>query len=327
MTNLSNFSENFKRFGWIIAVVILALIFVALILFRFSNGKTTVAPQPTQQIQFDSFGGKPSQFNSQNLTLPSTYPETLPLYQPAESSKNLLAVASTFATKFGFKNQPTNLEDKSVLGNGLLFSDPDKVLSVYKYLVTYQKYLTQSPPATFNILQLKQKALALLSNLQIVNLNDPQTIFMRLQGETLGKTQEKDAAFVRFHFTTQLSGLPIVSSKEGADVTLDSAGNVIQFSYRESSFNPKEGSYKIISPQQALANIDAQGSLINVQGNEDGVETIKALGVVNLRKAYLAYYLPIKTPDEIQPIWIFEGDGQPKDLPITVQFAVPATSK
>ena len=50
----------------------------------------------------------------------------------------------------------------------------------------------------------------------------------------------------------------------------------------------------------------------------------KNLGEVTLNNAYLAYYLPTKQPDIIQPVWIFEGESKIDNLPVNVTFAVPA---
>ncbi|MBI2598874.1 hypothetical protein HYW40_01505 [Candidatus Curtissbacteria bacterium] len=327
MATLSYVSDKIRSFGWILAVLTLTIVFGSLIYFQLTKAPPTVKPPSPDKVEFDSFEGTTQKFNTQDLAFPDSYPQILPQYSVDDSQKNLIDDSGAFANKFAFAQKPITLQDENVLGSGLLFSNENGTLSVYKSLVSYQKYLKDSKPAVFNIPQLRQAAIVFLSELELTQdlANEPKIIFLKLQGETLGPTQEKDASYIRFHFGHELEALPIISSADGADTTFDSSGNIVQFSFRQSSFKSKNDSYSVISPKEALANLNAgKGSLINIQGEVEGVETIKDLGLVNLKQAYLAYYLPIKTPKTTQPVWVFEGEASPNSLPISVQFAVPA---
>ena len=331
MMNLTIAAAFSKKLGLILAAVLLIGFLLFLIIYRFSpQPLPKEAPKPIEKIAFETFPGRASQFITDRLSKPANIPQTLPIYK-LSLGESFLSNANSLASKLGFKNPSKELNDVT-FGQGLLFSKEDGALSIYKDIITYQKYISQSrATGQFDEIRLKIKALDFISGLDIPTTNtnlqsEPTATYQKFSGESLAPTKNPaQANFITFNFNYALEGLKVVGNISDLRITLSPSGEVARLIFKLFKATREPDDYPILGFANALKMLlNNQGSLINVTGQREDIETAKNLGEVTLNNAYLAYYLPTKQPDIIQPVWIFEGESKIDNLPVNVTFAVPA---
>ena len=328
MTNLTAISSLTKKILWVLALALLIGFLLFLIIYKFSPHETK-DEKPLNLIespQFNTISATVGRFKTEQLTAPENIPKKIPVYK-LSSEDSFLIIANTFATKLGFADPPRELNDAR-LGQGLLFAKDNRVLSIYKDLITYQKSVPQSKVSPFDETFLRTKAIEFISALEIptVNLAEEPITYIKLTNEGLLQTKNASQAnFIKFLFRYSLADLKVVGDSNGLQVTLHPAGDVVGFTFRLLKTEAQLGDYPILDLKDALRLLQAnKGFLIGLSGEWADIEASKDLGEVALTKAYLTYYLPIKTPNIIQPAWIFEGKSVGDTLEVDADFAVPA---
>ena len=330
MINLTTAADFSKKFVWILAVILLIGLCIFLIFYRFSpKPSSKETPRSIAKPAFETFPGKVSQFITDRLSAPADIPKTLPIYK-LSLEESFLPNANSFALKLSFKNPPKELSDVT-FGQGLLFSKEDGALSIYKDIITYQKFITQPQIGQFDESRLKIKALDFISGLGIPTSNtnlqsEPTVTYQKLSGEGFAPTKDPNQAnFVNFDFNYALKGLKVVGNISNLRITLISTSDVTRLTFRSFKAEAETDNYPLMEFKDALKLLlNNQASLIEVAGEREDIETTKNLGQVALNNTYLAYYLPTKQPDKIQPVWIFEGESIISGLPVNLTFAIPA---
>src|SRR3989344_5446942 len=330
MMNLTIAAAFSKKLGLILAAVLLIGFLLFLIISRFSpHPPPKEAPKPIEKIAFETFPGRASKFIPDRLSNPANIPQTLPIYK-LSLGESFLSNANSLASKLGFKNPPEELNDVT-FGQGLLFSKEDGALSIYKDIISHQKFVTASPKGQFDQTRLKLKASQFVSDmgLPITNTDlesEPTATYQKFSGESLAPTKNPaQANFITFNFNYALEGLKVVGNISDLRITLNPTGEVTKLIFKLFKAVIEPDSYPALGFDGALKLLlNNQGFLIDVAGEREDIETAKNLGEVFLNNVYLAYYLPTKQPDIIQPVWIFEGESKIDNLPVNVTFAVPA---
>lgn len=330
MKNLTEIATLYKKYSWVFITLTLIIFFSALIFLKNYTTQKTTIPDKTVPPNFETLPGKTKSFNSENLVLPDNPPKKLPVYT-LSSFRNLLEKAPAISSSLNFQSKPQNLND-ATHGNGLLYSNEKGVIVIYENLLSYQNYQPKTPPKTFDNNLLTTKALSFITNLGLSDnfSKEPRITYSKFEGETITEASSptnKDLINLKFDYT--LDGLRVVGQSSQITTILDSTGNVILFNYILFKYNTKKSEFTLIPPQEALNNLtNNQAFLIDIKdltGQAEHIKSIGDLGVITLVKAYPAYYLPSNNPDNIQPVWVFEGEGQSSDkIDFIATYAVPA---
>ncbi|HSX18722.1 MAG TPA: hypothetical protein VLE91_01150 [Candidatus Saccharimonadales bacterium] len=316
--------SNFKRLAWIPAVILVFIILVGLIYYRYSKPPQT----PTTSfppVSFDVLPAITSTFNTQNLVAVDTYPQTVPIYR-IENQRELTQIAQTIATYFGFEQKPTELTD-ATSGNGLAYTSNDAALVVYENTFTYQKYLKNTPTGTFEIQPLINQTAATLHQLGLPTPTDePEISYSKLTSESITSASGQDANFINLTFRPILSTLPVESSTSKTESVFDGQGHLVRLSYNQVDTQSGDN-VSVISYKDALSVLSSKkGSLISMQASDENLLTDK-IAQANITTAYLAYYLPESKPQILTPVWIFKGEAEISGEKTRVTYAVDAIKR
>lgn len=302
-------------------VILLATILIILIRLRYSPKEP---PLTIQKPRLEALPGQVREFDLGQLNPPGRSPDKMPIYS-LQAAKSLLDQTSSLATRLGFANSPQPIEDIN-LGKGLIYTDSNAALIVYREVLTYQRI---KPPETSTKLSsqgLKTKAIEILNSLdQTLAQTEPQISYWQISGEDFAETSPGLAIFVEFTFPGQIAGFPVISAIATRKVTLDMAGNLSKLSQRNFQVGATLNEVKILSFQKALELLQrGNATIVAIKGTGDDTSQLQQLTRVSLTEAYLAYYLESQTSATIQPVWVFEGLGQVKNVLVTLTFAIPA---
>lgn len=326
MTTLTSIATFFKKSAPSLLFALLITFTIFLIVLRLAPKKSTQELASLNPPVFEVISGNTSTFNTQRLDSPKEAPNQLSAYS-LNSPKNFLDESQNLATKIGFTNQPQPLRDISH-GEGLLYSNERGSLIVYKEIIIFQQSLGKPLPNRLSVEELKTKAASFLSNLgQSVDPTRLKITYSKISGEDLVETPDlTQAVLVNFTFNYRVDGLPVIGPFATTSINLDFGGNITAFNIRRFAIGTKVAQYPILNFNSALTALRAgNGKLILAAGNIRDDTALQQISAVSLKTAYLGYYLPGKIPETIQPVWIFEGQGEQDDEPlIELTFAVPA---
>lgn len=328
MANLNTISTTIKQFSWLIVVLILVIVFIFLIVIRFFFAKPqTQKLPPINTMQIESLPASNSNvtFRTTNLNTPSNTPQSLPIYT-ISTEKNFLQNADIIAQKLNFTNSPQELNDIN-LKNGLAFSKEDGILTIYASKLGYQKVSKLKQPSSLDPEILLPKAVAFASNLGLgIDTSQPQITYSKFIGDSNYQTENiQEAQQIHFTFTYSKNNIKIMGDTYGVRITLDSSGEITTVTANALDFVPQQTNYPVIEFAQALKILQSnQGKLIKIKGEREDIQTSKNLSAIDLENSYIAYYLPSISPQDLQPVWVFEGTAIVDQLPAEATYVVPA---
>lgn len=330
MANLTNTASLFKKIIAPISILLLVGALIFLIFFRFTRVPKPILP-PIDKPLIDALPPATTSFDSSSLAMPQEIPEILPVYE-ITNQPDLQSKASVIAQKLGFDQKSNELNDIN-LGEVLMYSNNNASLSIYRESIFY----IASSPATAGVQfqdlsQYQTRGQDFLSSLAlpISSLSEPSIkLSKKINNEITTTSNLKEADFINFKYHYLISGIPMVMPTSPISVTLNAQEELIHLSYRSLGEFKTLAEYPVITPREALELLlNSQGALIETKETEETgpLTSLERINVATLQQAYPAYYLPSKTPQVLQPVWVFEGETVIGDETIQLTYAVPAIS-
>lgn len=325
MTNLTNLSAGLKKSmtPFILAVLIATL--TALIYFRYMKKSEESIPQ----IPFPSFPAlkqKIHNFQTGNLKIDKDQPDSVYTFDTSMSVDNTTATQHLLNIS-KIKSEPISTKDIN-LGEGKLYSSNEGFVLSYEKAVVYQKTMSQQQfkPLPQNIESLKNSARDILTTIidgSFINL-EPKIIYLKFTGEDITEVPKDDAHFIKFHFGYKVEGISVISNSPPISVTLDTDATLITIDLLLLPQPTQKTLYPVISAKEAVNSLEkGNGTLVRLDSEREDAITATTLGVVDLRRGYLAYYLN-KRESSLNPVWVFEGKGEIFNKEASALLVVPA---
>lgn len=320
--NLTQAASLSKKFAPILILLVVIGFLLIIIAIRYS-AKKQPAPDTIEAPRFESLPAKTTGFNLENLQRPPQIPKTMAVYN-LNSPTNFQSKASFFAESLNISGEPQTISDIN-LGEGLVYSDSQGTLVIYPQTITYQNSSFAVSARKLTTQEVQQKVAETLAILGFA-VNNPQTSFSKVSGEDITETQdEKTADFVKFSFSYDIAGYPLISPSNALSTTADFSGNIIHFTFRSFVTGSAIGDYPIISFEQATQALTAgQAELVKITGESEDITSTELIPEVFLSTAYLGYFLPSTSDKNIQPVWIFEATFEKDGSLSTVTYVIPA---
>ncbi len=338
MANLTNIAAIIRKFVIPLSVIALIIFLGFLIYFRFFKTQEITSLLPINKPVYETLPPQTTQFDTSQLKLPEITPQKLEVYKII-SETNLLQNSDSISQKLGFNQKPEQLDDAK-FGKTLLYSESQATFLIRQETITYLnnaqfyqvKLLLLQKADSANIFDLQNQALNLLSSLglSVNSLAEPSITFSKkVNNETASTTNIQEADFINFQYQYLLSTIPIIIPTSPISITVNKQGDLIYLSYRLLGETSVLSRYPVIEGEEALKTLlDGNGSLIQIQEPEEtSMASLEKIGPVTLIRAYLAYYLPTKTPEILQPVWIFEGETSTQDRTTQLTYAVTAITE
>lgn len=328
--NLSTTSILIKKYLWIPGLISLLVIFGILIFFRSSPksktanlkliSKPDIATQPVQAATF----------STSRLTVDKNIPKTLPVYK-INNASDLRLNANALANKLKI-NAKTKDSNDIYKGQGLKYAGETGSLSVYKDYLSYQKILHSQKAVgapNYKVENLVQEAQSFLASIINANQNwqDQQVTYNRdIAEDVIEDLTPSRSGSINIHLNYRLSDIKVLIVENDVGVTFNNSGDLIRANYRSLDTENTEGQYPLINFNTALNNLQrGDKKVVKVIGPGDvQSREAKILASVDLTKAYIAYFLPAKTPEILQPVWAFEGESKADNQSVYSTFVVPA---
>lgn len=321
LTTTSNLSKKYVPY------ILVALIIGSLILlvsYRLLHKTVTLPPIDALQISY--------------LPQEIIPPQTSQLKKQGEAPNQALVYSITSTTslleKSGFLREKLGLSNSRVQsvkdikkGSGEVFSTSEASLVIFPQSLSYQKVGIHPAHGNFDIEKLGQAAFSKLEELQLnQNLSMiPQIKYLKIQEEGLDTVgDESQANLVSFTYNYSLNNFQVVNQSAPVILSYDKDGQLFSIQYQQLPEVSTLTKFPIITIDGALKSLNTKKQVVvKIDPFTHTVASTKSFTDLSLTKVYLAYYLPTQSKN-IQPIWVFEGDGAIAQTKVKVQIAVPA---
>jgi len=327
--NLTNVSNLAKKISLPILVLVIIGALIFLIVFRLNK---TSEPPPKPPIQAPALTQSPLieragtiKFD-ENLLKSKEKPTSLPVYQISQQTFDLTK-ATEIARSFGLSVEPQSIKD-ATLGEIYRFSSDQTTLSLNRFKLVYQENpqtqeSTSSARKLFSTDDLNNQINQFLAQHGLTkNSISPSlgTVSFYKKKPTGGFEKIDnilDADKISTLISLKLEGYPFVdhnADQTPASLSMTQTAKVTSLSYRFlPSLQPQE-KYPIKTiPEAAKEAAAGQGVIAGFIPKtlpiEGEVKIIKTASIV-FSKANLAYYLPIPSPEILQPVYVFTGSAK-----------------
>ena len=331
MTNLNTTVSTVKKILILLAIFVIVVSLISLIWLRFKtadNGSKQVSSEEIEPPKFTKTAFITKQFDTQKLSLPQNTPKTLLAYKSSGGS-DFLNKAPSLAQQLGFNQPPTETTD-AIVGKKLFYDNQNIYLSIFQNGFSYSNFATQlTGSGRFaGPDELKNTAMSFISNAGIqADVSDEySTRYYQSSGEfeeLVNNPENANIIEIILHY--QISGLKVIGQNIDVYARFNKLSELRELVFNQ--FNPGEesGSYPVITVEEAVKQLVAgKGNLVNAVSPSDYTPIPKQINRVNLQKVYLAYNMPPKNGQTIQPVWVFEGTSTLNGKEAFLTYAVPA---
>lgn len=307
------------------------MLLIGLIFLRFKSlQKPSVLPSP---ISTPSFHQEPSQNqpNTYDIQLPQvSLPKVLAIFK-VQTATITEEEARSIARVLGIPNEPSSVQETT---DGKQFSrqKDNATLTVSQSQIRYKNFHA-AKTGTQNLTDLTSKASSLIRNIpeldKTVILNDAKTKYLTITGNHLVNSNSfGQAQFVEFTFDKNLGNFPIVTNYPDTNyLTLgfNKDGDLVYMYARLFENFIPQNSYPIKTQKQAVQELmQGRGKIIQTSfAGSTGPINVKDVKMTNLE---LAYLLPDKLADVIQPIFVFSGSFEYRNGAGEIIIYLPAIS-
>ncbi len=325
MTNLSDVHGKIKSSVVTFLVVIVLLLLSAIIYLKFNSKNTQISVLPTPKppaISQNPSQKQPDKFDFSNIETVAA-PTVLSVYT-ANKYQIDLNTAVNIAQKFGYKTNPANTISNTTDGTQFTWADKDKVLSISQTTIRFKDATLTKIINNLSAENLQNTATDFVKSIpqigQDVSLDSHKTAYFSVNGAlTSSASSFADAQIVEFTYDKKLSGYPIFTSSINPSaiiIQLRKDGSIAQFQARIFNGFTDRDQYPILTLREAVENVkNNKGVIVNTYMPDKNGQALDLFRVktediklAKMAKISLAYYLPTKLDNEIQPIYIFEGN-------------------
>ncbi len=327
MPNLTDTASVVKKIFLPIIIILLFFLLVFLIYFRFTRTDGNQILTPIEKPKFEALPVSTTSLDTSQISLPQSTPKSLSVFKIV-GTQDLQLNASSIAQKLSFAQQPSQLDDTN-FGQSLFYSNNGASLFIYKNAISYTNTAQLQNKVEFSeVGELQSHAENLLASLGLLiySLDEPVVTFSKTQnGKIASAINFQEASTINFQNQYLLSNIPVIMPTSPISLTFNKQGGLIYLNYRLLGETQMLFEYPIIQAQDALKILLAGGgSLVQIKEPEEvSIGELRGIAVV-LKQAYLGYYLPTQTPENLQPVWVFEGETFAQEEKIPVSYVVPA---
>ncbi len=325
MTNLTNLSVVIKKMI-VPFMFILLVAFLILIIYIRYNKKTDKGLPQTPPLKLQGLKQKAQKFQTVNLTIDNNQPESIYTFETSIST-NSTNVTEKLLIISKIKTEPVKSKDIN-LGEGKLYSTNEGFILAYEKAVVFQKAIKQKllKPLPQDIEPLKnsaRNALTRVLDTSQVSL-EPKITYLKFSGEDPEEVSKENATLIQFFFEYNTAGLPLISNSPPISINMDADSNLIKMDILLLPQLTQQASYPTITSKSATDILEVGGgTLVKIKSEREDAIAATSLGVVDLQRGYLTYYLD-KHTNSISPVWVFEGVGKTFDKDAQVLYIVPA---
>ncbi len=325
MTNLTNFSVVIKKMIIPFIFLVLVIFLLTIIYNRFINKTENKLPRVSPPA-LQGLKQKAQKFQTTNLTIDNNQPESIYTFE-TNISTNSVNVTEKLLNITKIKTEPIKSKDIN-LGEGKLYSTNEGFILAYEKAVVFQKAIKQKllKPLPQDIEPLKNSARDALTRVldtSQVSL-EPKITYLKFSGEDLEESSKENATLIQFFFEYNAAGLPLISNSPPISINMDADSNLIKMDILLLPQLTQQASYPTITSKSATGILEVGGgTLVKIESEREDAIAATSLGVVDLQRGYLAYYLD-KHTNSISPVWVFEGIGKTFNKDAHVLYIVPA---
>lgn len=260
-------------------------------------------------------------------------PSKLSVYAPVEPTKINLELATVYAGKFGFTNQPVVSETTASEAPFYLWQEGNKVFSIGGSFPVisfndYSFFENVNSPSTISENLLLAKAKEEIEKLSISNIdvNSPAYFYYKTSNDEITNETEltpiankNEASYVGIGLSYKLNGYLFISDAPlnlPVFMIFDANGQLLEFTAYLFNPSPTTATTPVIPFEQALKQLNKNGVIFSALSNND--KNQKGIPVYNIKSVDLdnvviKYYLPVNFTSSIVPYYVFSGTAIDED--------------
>lgn len=339
MSNLTSITQTTKKVGTIILVISTIALLLGLIYFRFKEKEQAPIPLDTPSIRQNPGQKAPGTLDLSSIKANELeFPKELPVFG-LQSYQMTDEGAKAQAKNLGLDGDPTRIEEATLDGKQYSWDLQNQRLTLSQTTILHHN----NPPEkldSFTLDQLKNAASDFLQKAPLIgnNLvsNEIRTKYLISDRGGITSTGSFESAqLVEFSFDKKLSGLELVDNTPDSTFTtvrIRKDGAVVYLSSRFFETINQGKNYALMSATEAINQISkGQGKVVQTQILDQYGQALDLFRnqPVNVPSAKitnlsLAYFLPDKLEEPLQPIFVAEGAFQENNETGKIVIYLPA---